>query len=547
MTPRELTARPDALDRAARPDLKGPVRGRTALSPIAVCFTLLAACDAQSSPDAHSTSSTDVSATDTRAPGDVAGPTPDASSDARPAPVVPPFAAAFVIDFEAAGEARERKESAQAQLQAGFQCGWHATWMERVRVARESGPPAFRSAALGRAFGWAGFFLAAGALGVLFLAWFLPRLRRRPRPSRADTTTARHVPPGPRADSNVARGATPGEGDPLPDGDPAHLSWSAYFKDLGVRALRRVGRALRVEQFDPLLASLRQRAIELCHDAERQLGVALDAADRLARRPSQPGPAAPETPPTSTDPAPGTDVQRTAELSLGLTTWRTDLASLRRRLEGAGALPHELAADRIAPRLEVHLRHARDLRLLLERHLVALTLASPGRLSWHHILPLAERELAERPETPRERALPTKIALAPWVRRLGFLGLGLTALALPMLAGWMAAGAFPLFFALLFALGALGSTIVTRVHLHRAGALPLLPGFADKIARWLTNLLALALLVTIFSSWMSTESGLDLGDPPPVAVPDPRLLEAPLLDPTAPRPTSPPGLPATSP
>lgn len=474
-----------------------------------------------STTDASEAASRDASLSADATPPATPGPDPNASNgasrdawfDPRAAlpsqPEVarapkPPIPGLFVIDFEAAGQARERREATLAQLQAGFQCGWHATWMERVREAREAAPPAFRSAAMGRAFGWAAFFLAGGALGVLFLAWFLPRLRRRPKATASPAAS---------------------------DAEPAHLSWPAYFKDLGARSVRRVGRALRVEQFDPLLASLRQRAIELCHDAERQLAVARDAAERLAAGKATPADAPAEAP----APAPGSDEQRTAELALGLTTWRTDLASLRRRLEGAGTLPHELAADRITPRLEVHLRHARDLRLLLERHLVALTLATPGRMSWHHILPLAEGELAERPKTPRERAAASAIALAPWVRRMGFLGLALTALALPMLAGWMAAGAFPLFFTLLFALGALGLTVVTRVHLHRAGALPLLPGFADRVARWLTNLLALALLVTLISSWMSTESGLDMGDPPPVAVPDPKLLEAPLLGPAAPR------------
>jgi hypothetical protein len=53
------------------------------------------------------------------------------------------------------------------------------------------------------------------------------------------------------------------------------------------------------------------------------------------------------------------------------------------------------------------------------------------------------------------------------------------------------------------------------------------------VARWLTVLLALTLAVTLVSSWMSADGGLDMGDPPPVAMPDPSLLEAPEILPTS--------------
>jgi len=200
-------------------------------------------------------------------------------------------------------------------------------------------------------------------------------------------------------------------------------------------------------------------------------------------------------------------------------------------------LPPELLPDHLAPRLEVTLRAARDLRIAAERGLIQ----HAGEALWVGLA----RDLTDRPETPRDRVASVHAALAPWVRVVGHAGIGAMVLALPMLAAWMAAGAFPLFFALLFGLGALGAVLVARVHLHRAGHLPLLPGFADRVVSWLTAVLALTLLVTMLSSWMSTESGLDLGDAPPVAMPDPKLLTAPRLFPETkpatdkPSPTSP--------
>jgi len=60
---------------------------------------------------------------------------------------------------------------------------------------------------------------------------------------------------------------------------------------------------------------------------------------------------------------------------------------------------------------------------------------------------------------------------------------------------------------------------------------------AHRVASWLTAELALPLPATMVSSWMSSDGGLDMGDPPPVAMPDPKLLEAPRLFPDAPKPT----------
>ena len=374
--------------------------------------------------------------------------------------------------------AAELQSLARTQLQRGYACGWHACWMQALSVAREDGPTQFRSSAIGAALGWGVIALAIGFGGVFILAWLLPRLRRRPKKPAAESTSK--------------------------------TSWPAYFKDLFLRVLHRIGRALRVEQFDPLLASERQRAIENCRDAERQLGVSLE---RL-------GPLSAERP------------ERAAAVAQTLETWRSETMLLRRRLEGPGSLSRELAPDRIGPRVEVMLRAARDLRLRIERlatlkQLGGMAADTPSAIDtrWSGL----EHELSQRPETPRDRHEVLSAELASWVRLTGFLGLGALALGLPMMAAWVAAGAFPLFFALLFAVGGLGAVILARVHLHRAGRLPLLPGFADRVAGWLTGVAGIVLVVVIGSSWMSRESGLDMGDPPPVALHDPRLTEAPLL------------------
>lgn len=397
-------------------------------------------------------------------------------------PSAPPPAIAPVINLPTADDlARitrdaEARSQARTQIQRGYACGWHSGWMAALETAREERPSAFRSDTMGSAFGWGVIALAVGFGGVFVLAWVLPRLRRKPK---KPTTT-------------VGKG-----------------TWPDYFKGLLVRALQRLGQALRVEQFDPLLASERQRAIESCRDTERQLGVTLARLVPL------------------TDERP----ERAHTFSQSLDTWRSEVMLLRRRLEGPGSLPRELAPDRIGPPIEVMLRAARDLRLRVERlatlKQLTATTDTPAAIDtrWAGL----EHELAERPETPRDRHEVLAADLAPWVRLTGFLGLVGVGLGLPMMAAWMAAGAFPLFFALLFSLGGLGAIVVARVHLHRAGRLPLLPGFADRVASWLTAVLAIVLIVVIGSSWMSRESGLDMGDPPPVALHDPELTTAPLL------------------
>ena len=390
-------------------------------------------------------------------------------------------------------------------LDTGFRCGWHLAWTDAIRAGRSERPAAFRSDTMGAVFTLALVLLVAGLVGTLALAWVLPRLRRRgPRPAQ------------PVADETRVQ------------------SWLHYFRDLARRLIAALARALRVDQLDRSIMDQRIHALLACRQAERELARAAHAVERLhpASIPTPPAPSAdansasagPEAPAPA--PAAAADAAPTAarlppdELRQGLLDWGAELAALRRRLAATSPLPRELAPDLLVARLDLSQRRARDLRVTLERLLA--TSAAPA---WNALV----KEVALHPETPREAVPLRPLPLAPWVKPAGLIGLTALTLGLFMVAGWTAAGAFPLFFALVFSLGGLAAVVTARVHLHRAGRQPLLPGFADRVGSWLTSLSALALAVLVVSSWLSAESGLDMGDPPPVPVPDPVTLTAPSL------------------
>ncbi len=396
--------------------------------------------------------------------------------------------------------------AARAALDTGFRCGWHVAWTDAIRAGRSERPAAFRGDTMGAVFTLALVLLVAGLGGTLALAWVLPRLRRRvPRP----------IKPAP-AETRVQ-------------------SWVHYFGELVRRLLGSAAHALRVDQLDRSVMDQRIHALLACRQAERELARAAHAVERLHPA-SAPTPTAPPSPP-GPDSAPGPEVAAAAPavvvtdgtiaahlppdaLRQGLLEWGAELAALRRRLAATSPLPRELAPDLLVARLDLAQRRARDLRVTLER-----LLATQTTPAWNALV----KEVALHPETPRESVPLRALPLAPWVRPAGLAGLAALTLGLFMVAGWTAAGAFPLFFALVFSLGGLAAVVTARVHLHRAGRQPLLPGFADRVGSWLTSLAALALAVLIVSSWMSAESGLDMGDPPPVPVPDPITLTAPPL------------------
>jgi hypothetical protein len=76
----------------------------------------------------------------------------------------------------------------------------------------------------------------------------------------------------------------------------------------------------------------------------------------------------------------------------------------------------------------------------------------------------------------------------------------------------------------------LAAVVVARLHLRQAGGFRLLPGFADRAARWLVGMSALTTTLMLVSAWMSAPSGLDLGDPPPIAMPDADAMKPPTID-----------------
>ncbi|MFO0749369.1 MAG: hypothetical protein U1F43_27435 [Myxococcota bacterium] len=447
--------------------------------------------------------------------------TPGTGATTPGAPGSDSAALPFGLDVEALALQAQLAVGTRQMIARGFQCGWHSGWMRTVKDARNDQPSTFRKSALGSAFTFGVVMLVAGVTATMFLAWLLLRLARR-RKKKADAPDSAQRPPG----------------------------WSSYFKEMGLRFLHRVGRFLHVELFDPVLANQRAQSIYVARDIERQLAVALECVNQLTPAPpaspqpalAQPAAASSATPTAATPDALGSAADTPAaasaptptptpdapipsaidDVKAALVAWRMEVQSLRAKLETAGALPRELSADLVLPRLEDVRRASRDLRVGLERQVVAR--GRDGETPWTPWL----KRIGERPKTPREQTLAAG-ALPTWVKPLGLGGLGALALSIPMMAAWMAAGAFPLFFSFLVALGGLGAVLVARVSLHRAGRLPLLPGFADRVASWLTTVCALAFAAMVLSSWMSSESGLDLGDPPPVPVPDPVALQAPDL------------------
>lgn len=374
------------------------------------------------------------------------------------------------VDMEAMKARSAIVRGSHELIQRGYECGWHIGWQRTIERARHAQPDAFRSKTVGRVFTLGFVMLVAGVAATFFLAWLLPRLARR-RAKKAE----------------------------LSDGVAKPPSWPTFFKDLLVRFLQRIGRLLHVELFDPVLASQRTQAIYVGRDAERQLTVALECVAALA----------PDAPPEASSSA----------VKGAIEHWKAEIESLRVRLEGAGGLPRELSAEIVLPRLEDVRRAARDVRVGLERAVTMGTKLEDGAwLAW-------SQRVSERPPTPKQQHGDADL-LPTWVKPAGWIGLGILALAVPMMALWMAAGAFPLFFAFLFAFTGLVAVTVARVYLARAGRIPLLPGFADRVASWLTTVCALTFVAVVISSWTSSESGLDLGDPPPLPLPDPAAMEA---------------------
>ena len=405
-------------------------------------------------------------------------------------PEATPPLPAIELDARLVTDARRRAEAAvlrRDNQERGFACGYDEAWESALVDARDAAPARWRDAVFGSVFtlGWIAF--ALGLLGVVLLALLLPRLRK---------------------------------GDPDDDDDDSAHGVLALLRRSLARSLSAFARLLRVELFDRAAAEARTGAIDEGREAARLLAAATASVTALGE------PGAPHA----------------AELASALSVWRDDVAALASRLEAHAALAPRLDPPRLLPRLVKTRRAAQQLRLELLR--AELAGSRPDDAAW-----TTWRQLAEgRPVLPIDRVREARRGpMPPWTRPVGWAGVAGLALAVPMSAAWTAAGAFPLFFALLFALASLGATLTARVLLFRAGRLPLLPGFADRIARTLTWLALVATALVIASSMTASESGLDLGDPPPVERPaELRAPDLPLILPAA-VPTDAPSPPPTTP
>lgn len=417
----------------------------------------------------------------------------------------------LTLDPDRIAAAKRRADKAilvRENEQRGWQCGYDEAWDAAIFEARVDTPARWRASAVGSALGTSLILLLIVFAGVAVLALVLPRLKRAPagdaRP--ADERTGADAAGAVRADD---QGAAP---------DPEGVVGVA--RAVGHRALAALSRALRVDYLDRAAAAARAEAIVACRDIARRLEATRDSVEDLA-----------------TETTAGASA-----LSDAFGSWLDEVTSVHDALVAHRRFAAALDPARVLPRLERTRRVAVELRR--EAVLAELSATGPDAATWTR---WAER-VADRPELPvisnRKRDV------SSWVRPTGWAGLAGLALGVPMCAAWMAAGAFPLFFALLFCVGSLGALLVARIALFQAGRLPLLPGVADRVARVMTWLGALTTLFVVASSATTAESGLDLGDPPPIEkpaglVPPPLPLKLPpaILDsPRPPTPTLPPAL-----
>ena len=378
----------------------------------------------------------------------------------------PPPPSSLFVDPTAAAEAKQRAEADALVLenqQRGWECGYGEAWERSLMVAREQTPLRWRSTTLGAVLTVGLFAFAIGLVGLLLLALLLPRLRR----------------------------GSAGDED---DDRPSH-GVLAFFRTAATRALDGLARLLRVEIFDRHAADARVSASHEARDARRIIAAVTVSVQAVSSEGSARG----------------------GELVQALAEWSADLAALSEHLEGHGPWAPRLDPGPLVGRLVKTRRAAQQLRLECARAEIAGTV--PDDAAW-----ATWRQLVDgRPNLPLGRSARVRDArrgpLPTWVRPTGWAGVAALALAIPLSAAWTAAGAFPLFFVLLFCLGGLGATFAARIWLFRHGRRPLLPGLADRIARTLTWMALLTTLLVVASSMTASESGLDLGDPPPVERP----------------------------
>jgi hypothetical protein len=376
-----------------------------------------------------------------------------------------PSAALPALDPKIALEAQQRAAAAALRREneeRGWECGYNEAWEVALVDARDAAPLRWRSTTFGAVLTVGLVAFAVGVVGLLLLALLLPRLRPHGRGAAED------------------------------DDEPRH-GLLAFLRAGMTRILDGLGRLLRVEIFDRHAADQRLSAIHDARDAERLITATISSVKAVADE---------------------ADSGRSSELVTALEDWRADLDLLAERLEAHGPWAPRVEPAPLVGRMVKSRRAAQQLRLECAR--AELAGAHPDDATW-----ATWRQLVEgRPALPVDRSKEARRGPLPsWVRPTGWAGVAALAVAVPTSAAWTAAGAFPLFFVLLFSFGGLGATFAARIWLFQHGRRALLPGLADRVARTLTWMALLTTVLVTASSMTATESGLDLGDPPPVERP----------------------------
>ncbi len=252
------------------------------------------------------------------------------------------------------------------------------------------------------------------------------------------------------------------------------------------------------------------RALRASRDAERHLRLAGEAAQTLGKG----------------DP-------RGGRLGERLSAWRDELATLRRGLEERGPhVPWVRDAANLAA-LEQAAAAAATVKVGMVRAVASEAAATQDEwLEW-------ERQLNVRPKTPTLRASATTTAEATdWVRPTGWIGVGLTGASVLLVAGWVAAGAVPTAVAAVAAVLGLMAVSVARTHLRVHDSPPLLPGAADALLMRLVGVVGISVGVLLASATTDAQSGLNLGAPPPLTIPEKIPVDAlPVSLTVAPTPT----------
>lgn len=381
--------------------------------------------------------------------------------------------------------ARDRQLDELAARINAFRDGWdrsyEATWRAVIERARTTGPSEFRGRTLGRAVLLGLLALLAGALvrivrGIGWPAW-VPWGRRQRAEASAD--------PPEKVKKKRRKGAS--------GVAPARATWRAVLGWIFLALRRAISRLLALAVGPRDDSDVWLREVVEARDAERHLKVADQALAQLPK-----------------DEAEGEAGDgRRAALTEAIGAWRGEVATVRRHLDEGGTAGLSGSSKHLLVALDDAQRRADTLRVELTR--AALGDAPPDAAQWERWDALVH-ERAELPAV-RPREIPA------WWRLVAWGGLGGSVLAIFLLAGWAAAGALPLWLGVLVAVTSLVAALLARIQLQHRAQLSLLPGLADRLASRLLLTVAAATVLTMVSAMTTSESGLRLGEPPPLEAP----------------------------